>query len=467
MGQQQVTLKRALGFWQAYATAVGLVVAGTTMVSLGYSMGLVGPAFIVSAGIALVISIAISFSYAELASMMPGAGMIGEYTVHAMGRFMAVFAVLAGYIVLVSAAGAMESIVAGFSAQAMFSGIQPFAFAVFLLVLFLLVNLLGVEVFGTIQLVLTLSMMLTTTVMGIMGLLQIGTVAIPQAVAFNPAGWSQVGQALALGIWLYIGIEYVCPMSEEVIQPEKNIPRAMLLGLVTIFIANMLFGQAIVKYVGLENLVNSEVPQLVGAKAMLGSPGLYWMGVVTILASASSIDSHLAAIPRMLYGLARDGLLPAVFSWLHPRFRTPWAGIFLVFLCLFVPLLFQIDITVISTLILAACITWLFSYIIAQLDVIILRKKYPTMKRPFKTPVYPIPQIIGIIASIYMIVTIHPEPDMKRKIYLLAGAFTLAVALYAVLWIKLKMKERLFQPVPLKEHMLQNLEGPSGTSVGG
>ena len=84
----KTTLKRALGFWQSFGIAVGLVVAGTTMVSLAYNFGATGPAFIIPAAIAGVASILIATSYAELAAAIPGAGMIVDYTLPAMGRSM-------------------------------------------------------------------------------------------------------------------------------------------------------------------------------------------------------------------------------------------------------------------------------------------------------------------------------------------------------------------------------------------
>ncbi|PAQ14085.1 amino acid transporter [Bacillaceae bacterium SAOS 7] len=445
------TLKRTMGFWQAFATATGLVVAGTTMVSLGYSMGLVGPAFIVSAFLAMIVSILVSFSYAELASYIPGAGMIGDYTMVAMGRFMAIVAVLGGYIVLVTAAGAMESITAGLAAEMLSPSINSTTVALGLLILFLIINLLGVGIFGSVQVVVTGAMILTVSIMGLLGIFELGTSSESLSnVPFNPAGWGTVFQSLALGIWLYIGIEYVAPMAEEVKNPSKNIPKAMIAGLIVIFIADMLFGQALTKFVSLDQLVTSETPQVDGAVAMFGKLGLFWMVIVTILASASSINSHMAAVPRMLYGLAREGLLPKVFTYLHPKFRTPWAGIIAVFLLLCVPFLLSINIDLIATLILASCVTWLISYIIAQINVIILRKKYPLVKRPFKTPFYPIPQVIGILACIYMIFTIHPELGMKIQIYSISGGFMAAIILYAVIWLKAKNMP-LFNPVPLEE----------------
>jgi len=443
-------LKRTLGFWQSYATATGLVVAGTTMVSLGYSMGLVGPAFIISAFLAMLVSILVSFSYAELSSILPGAGMIGDYTLAAMGRFMAIVAVLGGYIVLVSAAGAMESITAGLAAEMLSPAFSSTAVALFLLLLFLVVNLIGVDIFGSVQVLLTVTMMGGTAIMGLMGLLGIGTIAAPQSIPFNPAGWSTVFQSLALGIWLYIGIEYICPMAEEVKNPSKTIPRAMIFGLVTIFVADMLFGQAITRYVSLEQLQTSTTPQVDGAGAMFGNAGMVLIILITILASASSINSHLAAVPRMLYGLAREGMLPKAFTYIHPRFRTPWVGIITVFFLLCIPFLLSISMDLIATLILCSCVTWLISYIIAQVDVMILRKKYPDLHRPFKTPLYPLPQIIGLVATIYMIVTIHPEPEMKMTIFSISGGFLLAIVLYAWIWLKVK-KLPLFTPIPLEQ----------------
>ncbi|MBZ9558030.1 MULTISPECIES: APC family permease [unclassified Modicisalibacter] len=457
-------LVRTLGFWRAFSTCTGLVVAGTTMVTLGYSMGLVGPAFIISAFIAMVVSILVSFSYSELSSFMPGAGMIGDYTMVAMGPFMAIVSVLGGYIVLVSAAGAMESITAGLAAHSLAPGVSATLVAIVLLVLFLVVNLVGVGVFGSVQVFTTGSMIIGTSVMGLLGLMEWGTQTAPLEVAFNPKGWDVVLQSLALGIWLFVGIEYVAPMAEEVKEPEKTIPKAMLFGLLTIFVADMLFGQAIARYVPLDALESSTAPQVDGAGALFGQTGKVLMVMITVLASASSINSHMAAVPRMLYGLAREGLLPKVFTYVHPRFRTPWAGIFSVFLLLCIPFMLSISMDLIATMILASCVTWLLSYVIAQINVMILRKRYPDIHRPFSTPFFPIPQIVGIAACIYMIVTIHPDGAMKTQIYAIAGGFMAVIVVYAIAWLKYK-KIPLFSPTPLESLYAQHTGTDTGTGA--
>ncbi|WP_138418271.1 APC family permease [Aquibacillus sediminis] len=446
-----VTLKQKLGFWQAYATATGLVVAGSTMVTLGNSMGLAGPAFIVSTFLAMIISIIIALSYAELASILPGAGMIGDYTTVAMGKFMSIVAVLGGYFVLVATVGAAETMTAGFAVQSLLPDINLTLVAVALLTFFLIVNLLGVEVFGSIQVFLTLGIMITLAVLGLFGMFDLFTANTRVPVEFNPGGWSTVFQSLALGIWLFIGIEFVVPMVEEVKEPNKNIPRAMIFGLISIFVADMLFGQAIARYIDPNILASSGTPQIEGARAMLGSAGATVMIIITIFAAASSINSNFAAVPRMFYGLARDGLLPKVFAYLHPKFRTPWVSIITVYLLFCLPIfVLQITSEMLGVLVLSACTTWLISYIIAQLDVIILRRRYAEIERPFKSPFYPYTQIIGIIACLYMIVTIHPEMAMKVQIYAIAGSFMLGICLYAFFWLKYK-NESMFKPMDLSE----------------
>ncbi|MDR1042897.1 MAG: APC family permease [Clostridiales Family XIII bacterium] len=448
--KKEVTLKRAMGFWQSFGVAVGLVVAGTTMVSLAFSFGDVGPVFMLVAGIAGVGSILIALSYAELAAAIPGAGMIADYTMPAMGRSMSIFGVLTGYIVLITAGGACECFIAGQAAQALnfpdFGSVAGYkVFALLLLLLFLVINFLGVEWLGISQVILTVGMMAVLAVLGIGGLLGIGVQAEQIPVDFNPYGWGKVAMSMSAGIWLYIGIEYVCPMSEEIIKPEKTVPKAMICGVVTIFVCDMLFGEAIVRYTPLEVLVSSDVPQLVGAETMYGSFGVVALAIATIFAGGSSADSHMAAVPRMLYGLARDGMLPRIFAYLHPRFRTPWVAIGVVFLCMCVPFFIGLDITSIMGLIGIACAAWLMSYVIVQVDLIILRKKYPNLHRPFKSPAFPIPQIIGLIVCVYTIGTSGGETLLGVLPYLAV------FAAYSILWVKFKMKEPCFKPIPITE----------------
>ena len=442
--QGKVTLKRAMGFWQSFGVAVGLVVAGTTMVSLGYNFGSVGPAFIIPAAIAGVASILIMTSYAEMASSIPGAGMIVDYTLPAMGRSMSIFAMLTGYIVLISSAGAAECYVAGQCAESLW-GFDYKIFALVLLIFFLIINCLGVDFLGKSQIVLTFGMMAILAIMGIGGLLGIGTPSETIDLPFNPYGWGTVFGAMGGGIWLYIGIEYVCPMAEEIIKPEKNIPKAMISGIIVIFICDMLYGLAITKYVDLETLTTVDVPVLAGAEKMYGYTGLLLVALATIFAGGSSANSHMAAVPRMLYGLARDGMLPKPIAYIHPRFRTPWVAIIVSFVCMLVPFFIGLTVDTTMALVNTACTAWLISYIIVQIDLMIIRKKYPKLHRPFRAPAYPIPQIIGIIVCVYTISIMGQETIMSTLPYLIV------FALYSILWVKFKMKEKCFEPVPITE----------------
>lgn len=446
-----VNLKRHLGFWQAYATATGLVVAGSTMVSLGNSFGTIGPAFMVAAFIAMIVSIFIAFSYAELSSIMPGAGMIGDYTSVAMGRFMSIFAVLGGYLVLMVTVGPMETMTASMAVEYLLPGVNTIAVAITILTAILIINILGVEIFGAVQLTVVLTLMIVTAAMGLFGLFDINTVAASTTTEFNPFGWSTVMQSLALGLWLFIGIEYVIPLGNEVKRPEKVIPRAMIAGLLTIFVVDMLFGLALTRHIDLATLSTSNIPQITGAIAMFGEFGGTLMALLTVLAAISTINASFAAVPRMFYGLARQNLLPKIFKYIHPKFRTPAFNIFFVFLMFTLPLfVLDVNITVMTTLLMSASVTWLITYIIAQVNVLILRKRYPDVARPFKAPFSPYIQIIGIAVCVYMIGTIHPNPSVKWVVYSISGALLLTISIYSFAWLKYK-KLPLFTPLTLDE----------------
>ncbi len=445
-------LKRSLGFGAAYAASTGLVVSGTAMVSLGNGFGIGGLAFAIPAFIGLIIIVMVAISYGELASMLPGGGMVGEYTLPALGRLPAILAVLGGYLVLVSADGGTQLLVAGDSFESL-TGFPAAAFSFLLLAILLVLNISGVDIFARVQIPVVFGMMGILAVMGLAGVFGISGRAPVDNPVLN-TDWSTLASMGAVAIWLYIGMEFVAPLAEEVKRPWKVIPMAMIIGVVTIFVVDVLFGWGAWRYADLAEMAGSSIPHVVGATAIFGGAGGLIMTVVTILASFSTGNSYLAAIPRMLYGLANEGLLPKWLAKVSRRTRVPWAGMLVTAACMAAVLLYSTvsegGIDLILNLISIACTTWLFSYIIAQVDVIVLRRRYPNARRPFKTPLYPVPQILGILSCGYLIVFIVPDMEQRIVIWTSAAVILAAIALFAVIWLK-RNRLPLFTPTDLTQ----------------
>jgi amino acid transporter len=447
-------LKRVMGLPAGIATAVGLVVASTTLVIQGQGFGIAGPGFLIAMVIAMLVNLFAMFSFAELSGIVPRAGSVNHYTQAALGPFMAIVAVLASYFIVNIFAGSAEATVPGLIFHDVFwDGMPPRVFSTALVLILVYTNLRGIKWFSNIQLVTAAAMILSLAAVGIIGLLGLGS-GTPVAGAFdtfNPLGWS-IFSLVALGFWLFVGAEFVTPLAEEIKRPRVYIPLSMFLGLLIILIAGGLYGLASIKYVPADDLAGSLTPQVDAATAMLGRNGEIWLSIASILATITTINTLLAALPRMFYGMAQKGQLPSVLSRVNKHAVPNWAT-YLVALMILVPVLIGVATKErFVTFILAATFTWVCGYIIVHIDLLVLRWKHPDVRGGFRTPLYPIPQVLSLAGLIWMLFKIAPpDSGLARDIYTIAFIFLGISIVYAALWVTFKEKKGLFQTTPVSE----------------
>ena len=178
---------------------------------------------------------------------------------------------------------------------------------------------------------------------------------------------------------------------------------------------------------------------------MFGKAGLIVATVMAVTATCSTVNTVLAGVPRMLHGMAVNGQSFPQLKRLHPRYGTPWVALVFMVAIIALPFLLM-GIDSIITLLIAASTSWLLAYIIAHIDVIVLRRRQPQLPRPFRTPFYPLPQLLGIAGMAYVALNNSPSPEMTQTVYMLTGVVLLIISVIAALWVKLVMKRDLFQP---------------------
>jgi amino acid transporter len=439
-----------LGLRSLFAIALGGVTAQSSFVFLLNGAGMGRGSFLVAIFIAFVFTLCYVFTYLELSLMMPKAGGTGTYAAVAIGPFVSIGLVLGGYIAVMAFANTAELTLLQRIVDTMYPGTFSHL-GLILLTMAAVLNLIGINIFASAQNIIVYSLLVAALVIGVTGLSKNDNAALSlqtigqQILSTNPSVFSLV----IFAIWSFAGLEFLCPMIEETKRPQKSIPADMLLGAIMLLIIYGLMAFAGIRHVPAKNLATSEIPHWLLVKSLFGNSAGFVMVIFAFTATSSSVNAVVATLARMLYGMAHHRELPAIFKSVHPRWKTPWFAILFLYTIIAVPLILLADKKdIIQQILISASSLWILAYIVAHINVIILRKKYPESPRPFKTPLYPIPQILGIAGMGYVL--LHP-PDKAFKVYITAGLIFLAISVYSFLWVKYKMKKGFFEAEPIEK----------------
>ncbi|MDB6182194.1 APC family permease [Paracoccus fistulariae] len=442
-------LKGKLGLGPLIAVGVGLVVSQGVMVIMLQGAGFGGYGFLMTTLIAYGLALTYVFSFSELTLMFESPGTLATFTEVAIGNFPAIVAVFSGYLVVAMFALSAELVLIELMLVEI-TGLElpPGLLLLLLLAAFSVLNILGLDVFATVQSALSFVMVATISLLGIVALTGWG-MPRPDEIITESVGTFSGGMfsLIALAIWGFVGLEFVCPLVQESANPTRNIPRAMIIGATIILAMYLIYCWGALIYVPTETLATSPLPHYNYVQAVLGKAGLFVLVIAAFTATCSTVNTSLAAVPRMIFGMARNGQTFAVFGKLHHKYATPWAAILLVAGMTALPILFYgVNADAILVLLVGAAIAWLLAYIIVHIDVIVLRRRYPDLPRPYKTPFYPLPQVLGIAGMVYAIWHASPSPELTAKVFSIAG-FTLVVgAVLAAIWVRFVMKKGLFEP---------------------
>lgn len=450
-GESGGSLKKVLGFWSLLAVGIGSVAAQSSFVSLLNGAGLGGGSFFVAIFLAFLLTLCYCFSFLELSLMMPKAGGLGTYTSVAAGNFISIGVVLGGYIAVMPFNGPAELLLL----ERIVGTVYPGSFShlgLIVLLLFTSLNFFGINIFASVQNVMVYILLVALLVIGITGFYGVDTKGIDIHVIGDQLAGSSLSMIslLALALWSFAGLEYICPLIEESKNPVRDLPRAMIVATALLLLVYGLIAFGAMRHVPAELLKSSELPHWLLVNSMFGGSSGFVMVVFAITATSSVANTVLASLPRVLFGMALRGQVPFVFARLHSKWGTPWVGIIFISAIIGIPLVVLADKKDLILLLLLSAVTfWLAAYIVAHLAVILLRKKYPDQKRPFKTPLYPLPQILGILAMGYAIWYNSPSPEISRQVYINSALMFTGISVYAFFWVKYKMKKGLLEAEPM------------------
>jgi len=213
---------------------------------------------------------------------------------------------------------------------------------------------------------------------------------------FGAFGWSGVLAAAGQIFFAYIGFDAVSTAAQEARNPKRDMPIGIIGSLAICTVLYILYSLVLTGVVNYKDL-NVAAPLAVAVDQMKNMP---WVGFIMKLGSLGGLTSVMLVMllgqSRVFYSMSNDGLLPRLFSEVHPRFHTPWKSnvLLMVFVSIgsaFFPIEKLGNMTSIGTL---------FSFTVVCIGIIIMRKKRPDLARPFRTPLVPLVPILGVLVNL-------------------------------------------------------------------
>lgn len=443
-------LKRTLGRFNLVMLGIGGIVGAGIFVLTGQAAAsYAGPAIVLSfvfAGIACAFA---ALCYSEFASMIPIAGSAYTYAYATLGEFIAWIIgwdlileyLFGGATVSVGWSSYMVSLLASFNIIVPPDYCNaPFAFdaatkewiatgsvinlpAMFIVALITVVLAIGIKEsanFNNIIVMVKIAVILLFIGLGIFFISADNyDPFIPENTGeFGHFGWSGIFRASGIVFYAYIGFDAVSTVTQEVRNPQKDMPWGIIGSLIVCTLLYVTVGfvmTGMVKY----DLLNTAAPIAVAVDA--AGDTMRWLGVPIKIGAIAGLSSvilvQFLGQTRIFYSMASDGLLPKTFSSVHPKFKTPFTTTLITgFFAMMVGGLFPIQL--LGELV---SIGTLLAFVIVCAGVLVLRYKSPELHRPFKTPFFPYVPILGIASSLGVMATLPGDTWLRLVVWMAIG----------------------------------------------
>jgi ethanolamine permease len=409
-------LKRSLSGLHLWGIAVGLVISGEYF---GWSYGWAAAGtlgFLVTTILIAVMYTTFIFSFTELTTAIPHAGGPFAYSYRAFGAkggFVAGFATLIEFVFAPPAI----ALAIGSYLNVQFPGLDPKLAAVGAYVVFMGLNIAGVTIAATFELLITVLAIIELLVF--MGVVSPGFSWANFALngwaggsGFSSEAISGVFAAIPFAIWFFLAIEGAAMAAEETRNPTRTVPVAYIAGiltLVTLAFGTMIMAGGVGDWSSLAN-VNDPLPQAM--KIVVGDNSgwlhmLVWIGLFGLIASFHGI---IMGYSRQIFALARAGFMPPTFATVNPVTKTPvkaiLAGGVVGIAAIFSDSLIEIGgLPLTANIVTMSVFGAIVMYIMSMAALFKLRASEPNLERPFRAPFYPVFPAIALVCALVALVT--------------------------------------------------------------
>ena len=435
------TLRRQLGLWSAIAVLIGSTIgSGIFRSPAGIAAKLPGPLPLMAVWVAGgLVAICGALTLAEIAGVYPQTGGLYVYIREAWGRLPAFLFGWAEFVIIRAASlGAVSTTFAEYALRV--RGYDPLVkpysdyahyLAALAIALVSIFNILGVRWGSLVQNLTTLAkygglafiIMLAFAI----GLPKTGGHFTP-AVPPGSFAIGAFGLALVSALWAFDGWADLSFVGGEVKDPQKNLPKALIIGTLAVVAIYLLANLAYLSVFTVEQISQSRLVAADVAEVLVGSWGVSFVAITVMLSTFGTLNGTLLTAPRIFFAMADDGLFFRALAKVHPKYETPYVAIIT---CAILGITFVLlrSFEQLADAFVTAIVPF---YALGVASVYVLRRK-PGYAPPFRTPGYPIVPALFVLSSIFLIGNaLWSESSRSATIWVFAAILVGIPIYYAV-----------------------------------
>ncbi|MFP4547236.1 MAG: amino acid permease [Fidelibacterota bacterium] len=388
-------LKKEISVLGVFSIATGAMISSGIFILPGLAFSKVGPAVFVSYFIAGLLGLLGILSIIELSTAMPKAGGDFYFINKSLGPLFGTISGFLGWFTL-----SLKSAFAIFGISEivfLYTSVSPLITSLILCLLFVVMNIIGVKEAAIFQIIM---------VVGLLALILLYILfSLPKVNFdhFSPFLTGSYNDILVTAGFVFIsfgGLLNIANISEEVVNPKRNIPLGMLASIIVVTILYTIMTFIITGTLSPAAFSQSLTPVADSAQNTIGTVGYIMIIAASMLAFFTTANAGIMSASRYPMALSRDQLLPQKIATINKRYKTPVISIVITGAIIYLSLLLPLEMLVKS-----ASTVILTSYVLSNLSVIILRESRIRNYQPsFKTPLYPWIQIFSIIIFVFFII---------------------------------------------------------------